>query len=344
MIRVLVVDDSLTIRKLIVEILNEHPEFEVVGEACNGKEAIHLAEALSPDVITMDMLMPQMTGVSATEYIMAHCPTRILITSASTNRGELLKTYDALASGAISVLDKPTGMEAEGQWEKSLIEELTLVSKIPVIRHLKGKYNPSWPLPTPAKIPSATVPPYQAIVIGASTGGPLSLLKIFQALPENFPVPVICVVHISSAFSTSLADWFDMNSALHVSFAKEGELWTQSGHVFLAPADQHLTLQGSRLKLTPGPLHNFCCPSVDILFDSAVKALGSQIIGVLLTGMGKDGANGLKTIFDAGGYTIAQNEESSVVFGMPKVAIELGAAKIVLPDVEIANELIRLTS
>ncbi|MBF0289256.1 MAG: chemotaxis-specific protein-glutamate methyltransferase CheB [SAR324 cluster bacterium] len=344
MIRVLVVDDSLTVRKWIVEVLEEHPDFEVVGEAKNGKEAIHLAEAYRPDLITMDMMMPEMTGLAATEYIMAHSPTRILIVSASTNRGELLKTYDALAAGAISVFEKPTGKTEDTKWEKELVAELKMVSRIPVIRHLKGKqlHKPQFDrLSALAKGEN-----YNLIAIGASTGGPQTILKILQALPADFPIPILCVLHISPDFSTSLPDWFSLNTHLQVEFAKGGENLLNCGktNVFLAPGDHHLCLKGPQLKLTQDPPRNFCRPSVDVLFESIARHPQYLPVGVLLTGMGKDGAAGMKMIRDTGGFTIAQNEESCVVFGMPKEAIALGAAEIVLSAEEIADELLHLAN
>ena len=340
MIRALVVDDSLTIRKWIVEVLEGHPKFEVIGEAKNGKEAIHLAEELKPDVITMDMMMPEMTGVSATEYIMAHCPTRILIVSASTNRGELMKTYDALAAGALSVVDKPNGTGDIATWEKALIEELLIVSRVPVVRHIRGKQN----LKSQKSLISPPSGTFRAIVMGASTGGPQALLKIFQELP-TLGIPILCVLHISPVFATSLDEWFTMNSNLRVKFAKDGDRLFAQGNpnVFLAPADHHLAVEGNTLRLYSTPLVNFCRPSVDVLFESAARQWGENLIGILLTGMGKDGALGLKTIRDAKGYTIAQDEESSVVFGMPDEAIKLGAAVKVLPYTDIPNEILRLT-
>ncbi len=345
MIRVLVVDDSLTVRKRIVEVLEEHPDFEVIGEAKNGRESIHLAEAYKPDLITMDMMMPEMTGLSATEYIMAHCPTRILIVSSSTNRGELLKTYDALAAGAVSVFEKPTGEEEAEKWEAALINELKMVSRIPVIRHLKGKglHKERAEQYTRGNQKNSK---YNLVAIGASTGGPQTILKIFQALPADFPIPILCVLHISPDFSSSLPDWFSLNSDLKVEFAQGGENLVDCGNtnVFLAPGDYHLCLHGQALKLTQDPPQNFCRPSVDVLFESIARNTHYSPIGVLLTGMGKDGARGMKAVRDKGGFTIAQDEESCIVFGMPKEAITLGAVEVVLSAEEIADELMRLAN
>jgi len=344
MIRILVVDDSLTMRKLIVEVLSEHPDFEVVGEADNGKNAVHLAQSLSPDVITMDMMMPEMNGASATEYIMAHCPTRILIVSSSTNRGELMKTYDALAAGAISVIEKPMGHEDDGAWENNLINELKIVSRIPVIHHIRGATRVK---PKPfEQTQSPSDGNYKMIVMGASTGGPQALMHIFKQLPPDFPVPILCVLHISDTFVCSLDEWFCHHCSVKVQFATDNLFLNHhhNGHVFLAPAGYHLVLDTHCLRLIQTPARNFCRPSVDVLFESAAHTFKSGVVGVLLTGMGRDGAFGLKQIHDAGGYTIAQDQESSTVYGMNKAAIDAGAAQRVLPYTKIAEELIRMVT
>ncbi|MBF0239247.1 MAG: chemotaxis-specific protein-glutamate methyltransferase CheB [SAR324 cluster bacterium] len=340
MLNVLVVDDSLTIRKWIVETLEDDPRFKVVGEAVNGKEAIHLADKLRPDVITMDMMMPEMTGLSATEYIMAHCPTRILIVSASTNRGEVMKTYDALAAGAISVFEKPGNITLAGEeWSRQLIEEILLISRVPVIRHIKGtRILKQAPAPQPANH-------YKVVALGASTGGPQTLLGIFKKIPADFPLPILCVLHISPNFAHTIAEWFSMNCELDVKFAKGGEAINngERGKVYMAPADYHLEIESGRLKLTRSEPVHFCRPSVDVLFQSVAKSYNDQAIAVLLTGMGRDGAAGMKSLYDAHGFTMAQNEESCVIFGMPAEAIKLGAAKQILSDADIPSELLLLS-
>lgn len=349
MIRIVVAEDSLTVRKWIVELLENQPEFQVVGEAANGKEATQLAERLKPDVITMDLMMPIMTGLEATEYIMAHCPTRILIVSSSLNRGDVLRTLDALKQGAITAMDKPRADVEHDQWADELIREIKIISRVPVVRHLKGKYKQSSTL-APA-VHSVSLPTsvkqtqFKLVVMGASTGGPQVVLHILQNLPKDFPIPILCVIHISTSFYNSLAEWFDLNCKLKVSFAKPNQsIFTyEKGLVYLAPADYHMVLQGFSIQLNQNPLRNFCRPSVDELFESAAKAWGSQTIGVLLTGMGKDGAVGLKAIQAAGGYTIAQDEKSCTVYGMPKEAIDIGAASRIMPYQEVPNTLVELT-
>ncbi|MFT5164381.1 MAG: two-component system chemotaxis response regulator CheB [Alteromonadaceae bacterium] len=345
--RVLVVDDSLTIRKLIVELINKQFDFTVVGEAQDGQEAIELTERLKPDVITMDMMMPKFNGYEATRLIMANCPTPILIISASTNRGELMKTYDVLAAGAVSVVEKPgASATIDDTWEHELLVELRLVSRIPVVRHLEGQWDKDlWARKTNGVgQPLATVASkaFTHVVIGGSTGAPGALNTLLKALPEDFALPIVCVIHINDAFSTSLAQWLDRSSKLNVVTPQNHETYNRPGCVFVAPCGVHLVMDKFRLRYSDGPLRNYCRPSVDELFESAAKAQGSGLIGVLLTGMGKDGAQGIKAIKEAGGYTITQSEESCVVYGMPAQADKLCDNDKHLSPQAIAEHLVAL--
>lgn len=342
-IRVLVVEDSATIRKHIVQVLARTPDVEVVGEAPDGKVAIELCERLRPNVVTMDMVLPEMTGVAATEHIMAYCPTPILIVSASTNRGELFQTYDALAAGAVDVLDKPVGDEFDEDWERRLISAVRMVCRIRVISHPRARlgrmgqaHRPSQPVdehPQRSKC--------ELIAIGASTGGPNALLQVLSALPVGFPVPILIVLHIAEPFGRAMAQWLDAQVSLEVSYALDGERLPAhgSGRVLMAPPNQHLELCGERLRLTDAPERHSCRPSVDVLFESIARMKRRAAVGCLLTGMGKDGARGLLAMRHAGASTLAQNEASSIVFGMPAEAIKLGAADCVLPLSEIAAKL-----
>ncbi len=347
-IRVLVVDDSLSVRRKIVDTLNAAPDLVVVGEADNGKAAIELCIKLRPDVITLDMMLPVMTGLAATEYIMAHCPTPILVVSASTNRGELFRTYEALAAGALDVLEKPRGDEVDDAWEQKLVSMVRLIARIRVITHLRAKLSAP---PRAARSPIEAVPRPLAsgcavIAIGASTGGPAAILEILSSLPASFPLPILVVLHIGEAFATALADWLDGLCAMSVSYAKDREPLPAPGRgrVILAPPDRHLVVQGGRLRLTDAPERHSCRPSVDELFESIANELGEHAAACLLTGMGKDGAAGLLAIRRAGGVTIAQDEKTSVVFGMPREAILLGAAERVLSIADIASEVRELAS
>jgi two-component system chemotaxis response regulator CheB len=340
-IRVLVVEDSLTVRRRICEVLAADPEIELAGEAADGKEAIELCRDRRPDIVTMDMILPVMSGLAATEYIMAHCPTPILVVSSSFNRGELFKTYDALAAGAVDVLEKPTGMEPEGVWERNLLAQIKLVSKIRVITHprlrLAGLGQPAAPAPDPARGPERSA---SVLAIGASTGGPGAIVEVLHGLPAAFRQPILLVLHISEPFGIAFAEWLDGQTARRVSYARDGETVASiAGKVAMAPPGRHLVVREGRLRLTDDPERHSCRPSVDALFESVAREYSRAATGVLLTGMGKDGAAGLLAIRRAGGLTIAQDEASSVVYGMPREAVLLGAAERVLPLKEIGPAL-----
>lgn len=343
--KVLVVEDSLTIRKHIVEVLENSEDFEVVAEASDGKQAIDLCLLHSPDVVTMDMMLPIMTGVAATEYIMAHQPTAILVVSSSMNRGEQFRTYDALAAGAVDVLEKPSGLSPDAGWNERLLRALRLVSRVRVIRHpraLLGRFGTARESNTP--LPSLSTPrEVRVVAIGASTGGPGALHHILCQLPSSFHVPILLVIHIAEPFGQALTDWLDAQSGLRVRYARHGEPLPTHGCVLMAPPGQHLECFGKSLRLSDAPERHSCRPSVDVLFESLARDMGASTLACLLTGMGKDGAEGLLRLKEAGAQTLAQDEASSVVFGMPAEAIRLGAAKAILPLTSIPRTLVSLT-
>jgi two-component system chemotaxis response regulator CheB len=345
-IRVLVVEDSLSVRKRLIEVLGGDPELEIVGEADDGKTAIDLCRTLRPDVITLDMMLPVMTGLAATEYIMAHFPTPILIVSASTNRGELYRTYEALAAGAVDVLEKPTGHEVDDAWERKLISAVKLVSRIKVITHVRAKLRmPALSAPVSREGgPRGESAGCRVIAIGASTGGPAAIVEILRGLPQSFPLPILLVIHIGEPFATAFADWLDGMSPIRVAYARDGEALPPAGRgrVIMAPPDRHLVLQQGGLRLNRDPERYSCRPSVDVLFESLARESGDKCAACLLTGMGKDGAAGLLQVRQAGGATIAQDEATSVVFGMPQEAARLGAAMRVLPLGDIAPALLAI--
>lgn len=346
-IRVLVADDSVTVRKRIVDVLSAQPDFEVVAEAADGREAIEACQRLRPDAVTLDIMMPVMTGLAATEYIMAYCPTPILVVSSSFNRGELFKTYDALAAGALDILEKPRGDDTDPAWEQRLAAALRLVARIKVITHPRGRLahlgngrRPARP-PAPAGAARAGC---ELVAIGASTGGPGAMVDILRELPPHFSLPLLVVIHISRAFGAGFAEWLNGLSSFPVAFARDGESLPVSGacRIVLAPPDQHLVVRDGRLWLTQELERHSCRPSVDALFESIARELGARAAACLLTGMGHDGAEGLLAVRHAGGVTIAQDESTSVVFGMPREAIRLGAADQVLRLDQIAPALAAL--
>jgi two-component system chemotaxis response regulator CheB len=346
-LRVLVVEDSATVRRRLVEALSADPALRVVGEAEDGRQAIEMCRELRPDVITLDMVLPVLGGLAVTEYVMAYVPTPILIVSSSMNRGELFRTYDALAAGALDVLEKPTGEEPDGHWEESLRAAVRMVARIRVITHPRARLTarsrdaaPPLPAGPPAEAPARC----RCVAVGASTGGPGAVREILRGLPPDFPLPILMVIHIGEPFAAAFAEWLDRESPLRVSYAVDGEPLPPIGRglVALAPPDRHLTIRNGRLSLTRDPERHSCRPSVDELFESAARDLGRRAAGVLLTGMGRDGADGLLAIRRAGGATVAQDEASSVVFGMPREAIARGAAEEILPLDRIAPVLMAL--
>lgn len=342
-IRTLVVDDSPTVRGRLVDLLATDPQIEVVGEAGDGRRAIELCEVLRPDVITLDMMLPIMTGVTVTEYVMAHFPTPILIVSASINRGELYRTFDALAAGAVDVLDKPVNDEPDGEWESRFLAAVKRVSRIKVIRHPRLRIRNFGQSPNPTLAPAigdrSKAGACQVVAIGASTGGPGAVVQILRALPDDFSVPVLLVLHIGEPFGASFADWLDGQTRHRVAFAKDGEALGCGSRVLMAPPERHLIVNGGKLHLTNGSERHSCRPSVDVLFESIATAFGPSAVACLLTGMGRDGAAGLLDIRRAGGVTIAQDEATSVVYGMPREAAMIGAAQHILPLHEIGPRL-----
>jgi two-component system chemotaxis response regulator CheB len=338
--RVLVVDDSATVRKRLVETLAADPSIDLVGEAVDGKQAVEMCTRHRPDVITMDMMMPVMSGLAATEYIMAHQPTPILIVSASLNRGELFKIYDALAAGAVDVLEKPTGDELDGDWERRLLSAVKLVAKIKVITHPRAK------LEIRRRLLETSVQdlghawqssaPIEVVAIGASTGGPGAVVEVIRRLPARFQIPILVVVHMNAPFGSSFTDWLDAQLERRASTPENGTpVASARGRVIVAPGGQHIVVRGRRMFLTHDAERHSCRPSVDVLFETVAAEYGASAAGCLLTGMGKDGALGLLKIRQSGGTTIAQDEATSTIYGMPREAAALGAATHVLPLSEI---------
>jgi two-component system chemotaxis response regulator CheB len=342
-IRILVVEDSLTVRKRLVEVLSSDPDCEIVGEAEDGKRALEMCQALRPHVMTLDMVLPVMSGLTVTEYVMAYCPTPIVIVSGSDNRGELYRTYDALAAGAVEVMEKPAGDASDQAWEQQLLFTVKIAARVKVITHPRARMATPRPGQVTAIAQTRPATP-RLVAIGASTGGPGALMTILRALPANYQLPILLVIHIGESFGLSLAEWLDGVSPLRVRPAVDGELLPRrgQGEVLMATPNRHLVLRQGRLRLVHEPERHSCRPSVDVLFESLAQEAGSAVAACLLTGMGKDGATGLLAIRQAGGHTIAQDEATSIVYGMPREAIQRGAAAQVLPLQGMAGALIAL--
>jgi len=348
MIRVLVVDDSAVIRTLLKRSLAKDPRIEIVGEAYDGQGAIEQNRLLKPDVITMDIYMPVMDGIEATKRIMQEQPAAIMIfsTEDSARMG-----YAALEAGAVDMLKKPDLTHFSPDFYRSFIERIVAVTerghKSPVFaKRISGTSPFARPVEAVSArreaVPAVTAPVggKDLLVIGASTGGPVAVQNVLAKIGRDFPYPILITQHIDSAFDRHYASWLADTTGMNVTLAQDNGV-VVPGTVYIAPANYHLTVaarsaSGYITKLVDEPPLNFLRPAVDYLFKSAAKVAGSRCIAVLLTGMGRDGANGCVDIHKNGGYTIAEAEETCVVFGMPKAAIDLGAASSVLPLYEIA--------
>jgi len=334
MIRVLIAEDSAVAREYLVHLVQEDPELEMVAAARNGIEAIELAERLRPDVILMDVHMPEMNGYDATREIMTRVPTPIVMVSASINGDEVAMSFEALQAGALTLLEKPggPGHPDEMATTERLRETVKLMAGVKVIRRFPHRQRPV-PRPPDIHTPDRQI---RVVAIGASTGGPPVVADILRDLAPDLRVPILVVQHITRGFSEGLAQWLGQTTGLTVKLAEPGEA-TRAGAVYLAPDGLQMGItKNGRIEMTKKLVDDTFCPSVSHLFRSVAEAFGRSALGILLTGMGRDGATGLQQIQEAGGITIAQDEETSVIFGMPAEAIRLGAAKYVLPPMGIA--------
>ena len=329
MIRVVIADDSPLVRAVLRDILTTGGDITVAGEAANGREAAELTERHRPDLVVMDLVMPIMDGLEAIGEIMAHCPTPILVLSGSLDDREVGLAFTAIKLGALDAMAKPgVDLAAAGApFADTLREAVRLLSRVKVIRHhLRPKRVPLRDAP-PASVPPAR---RSVLAIGASTGGPKAVMSIVKALPANFPGTVCIVQHIAAGFARGFAQWLDRECRMTVRLARDGDELTP-GVAFVAPDEHHMTVSGGVIRLDTGPPVNCCRPAIDPLFRSLAEERGSEVVGVLLTGMGRDGAEGLRLIRQSGGMTVVQDEESSVIFGMPRAAIALDAADRVAP-------------
>jgi two-component system chemotaxis response regulator CheB len=335
MIRVLVADDSATVREYLASLLGGNPALEVIGTARDGVEAVEQAERLRPDVIVMDVHMPRMNGADATRQIMERAPTRIVMVTASSSRDETSGAFRALGAGALTVVEKPGGPDHPGQAAgvQRLVETVKLMAEVKVVRRWPRRARPVPSSPAPAR-PDQKI---RVIAIGASTGGPQAVAAILGGLPRDLGAPILVVQHIAPGFTAGLAEWLGQGIRLPVKLAGPGEE-VRPGTVYLAPEGLQLGItRDSRIRLTKEAAEDGFCPSASHLFQSVADAYGRAAVGILLTGMGRDGAKGLLTLRQAGGVTVAQDEASSVIFGMPGEAVRSGAAEYVLSPDQISG-------
>ena len=369
MIRVLVAEDSHSVRLLLVMLLESDPEIEVVGQAADGNTAVELARSLRPDVVTMDIHMPGLDGLEATARIMHECPTPIVVVSSAVSAQDVASSFGAMKAGALVALPKPgSGENAMSEDDRRIfVSTVKAMSKVKVVRRWRGAYlaiDERGPPPekqgTPTPLsdrhhgsaPIILSPRADAtgrrrvslIAIAASTGGPTALQRLFSALPADFPVPIVLVQHIARGFLPGFVSWLAGECALRVKPAEASE-FLDAGTIYVAPDDHHLGVTaGRRTTLISSPPVNGFCPSGSVLFESAANAYGSSVAAVILTGMGSDGVSGLRQVRARGGYVIAQDEATSLIYGMPGEAVNAGVVDISLPLNLIAAHLKQLVA
>ena len=338
MIRVLIAEDSITCRDLLVALCESDAELEVAGTASNGQQAIEMVKQLHPDVVILDIHMPVLDGFEATRRIMVERPTPIVIVSATVDVQQATVSLHALRMGALSVLTKPA--LAAGSDFAEVAQQFTATVRamagVRVVRRWSDR--PAYVRDVqPARTPLARM-----VAIATSTGGPAALYRVLSELPEDFPVPIAVVQHIAVGFVPALATWLGSASPLVIKVAEHGEALLP-GTVYFAPDDRHLLLADrSTLEVSTRPAVGGFRPSGTVLFESLAQVYGSAGIGVILTGMGEDGLPGLRALHAAGGQIIAQDEASSVVFGMPGAAVAAGIADAIVPLHMIAGQLRRM--
>lgn len=341
-IKVLLVDDSIIAITLLKKVLVAAPDIEVVGTAQNGREALSLIPQLEPVVVCTDLHMPVMNGLELTREIMKRYPRPVLVTSVSVEEGSI-NVFKVIEAGALDVVLKPR-MVNESEYNamaSELISKIRVLAGVRVFRRFKKEAPEDHSIRILQPLHEIK-PPVRIIVIGASTGGPQAFQTILTKLPADFSIPIICVQHISEGFLDGLVQWLSGMCAMKVDRAREGSV-PMPGTIYFPQEGKHLKFDGGgRFALSSEPSYHAHRPSITETMKSAAEHYESAVLSILLTGMGSDGAEGMQEVTRAGGITIAQDEKSSIVFGMPKQAIELGAAQLVIPLVEIAATLIRL--
>lgn len=333
--RVLIVDDSAYMRKVLEELIRSDPKLEVVGQAKDGREAITMAQSLQPDVVTMDLNMPRMDGLEATQHIMTQNPRPILIVSSESRQGAA-STLRALELGAIDFVPKPSSaidLDLKNVREE-LLGKLKMAAKVRVVR-TAARHDPSAGVETKSQPPStkeaancdARLP---LVVIAASTGGPATLMRLIPRFPKNFPAAVVLVQHMPATFTSQLSMQLTEVASIRVKEAEANEP-LQAGTIYVCPGSHHLRISlTGRIKLDDGPRISGYRPCADVALETAAAYGGANVIGVVLTGMGNDGAAGVQAVKAARGCVLAQDEATSVIFGMPAEAIRTGAVDQVL--------------
>jgi two-component system chemotaxis response regulator CheB len=341
-IRVFIVEDSAVSRELLIHIFESDPNMEVVGFAASGEDALVGIPDRKPDVITMDIHMPKMDGFETARRIMETEPTPIVIVTASTSHANVEMTFRTLQAGAVAITRKPVGIGGAGHQEEArkLLQIVRLMSEVKVVKRWARTLRERTPDAVPEVRTSAEI---KVVAVGASTGGPVVLHTILEKLPKDFGIPILIVQHIAAGFVHGMAEWLARDSGLRVRIAAHWERIVP-GNAYIAPDGYHMGVEREgRIVLTADAADCDLCPSVAHLFRSVAEVYGENAAGVLLTGMGRDGAKELGLMRQRGAITFAQDKETSAIFGMPGEAVKLGAAAFVLPPTAIAEALSRLS-
>lgn len=346
-IRVLIAEDSPVIARVIATLLASDPQIEVVGTVNNGKAALDFVMAHRPDIVTMDIHMPVMDGYEATKQIMAHCPVPILIASAAVQADGIERMFRAVSYGALDLIDiSELALGQDSAVGRKFIDSVKMLSRIKVVHHFLAKLEDRRLAAEMVEADCREVPQQRRsdklLAIVASTGGPMAILTILKMLPSEISYGVVIVQHITSGFLEQFVVWLGGESHRKVKIARQGDV-ILPGVVYLAPCDLQMRIaEDGILQLTEEPLHDGHKPSATLLLESAARVYAGNAVAVILTGMGRDGARGMQAIRAAGGRTIAQDQASCVVFGMPKEAIDLGVIDCVCPLSSIAQEIVRI--
>ncbi len=359
-LRILIAEDSELFAAVLQETLAAESNLEVVGMARDGLEAVEMCARLLPDLVMMDIHMPRLDGLSATEKIMAQTPTPILIITSDPRSQGVDLSFKALSAGALDLIAKPTRFPLPDHERKSLLRKVRLLAQIPVVRHVRGTrlqtptppgFQPGDATTAPPLAPTIrqaappsqpptrpTPPPTSVIGIVASTGGPRALAQLLADLPADFAASLLIVQHITHGFSAHLATWLNAHSPLTVLEARDG-ISLQPGHAYIAPTEQHLELtRSNRLRVFQAEPVKGHCPSGDLLLKSIARH-AKHAVGIILSGMGDDGTDGIDALYHTGALTLAQDQKSSVIYSMPRSAIARGAITRVTPIESIADEL-----
>lgn len=341
-IRVLIIEDSPVIRQFLEHVIGSDPRLEVAAAVGSAEEGIEILHQTSPDVVSLDIRLPGMNGFEATRKIMSEKPTPIVVCSASVEAEDLKITMNALRAGALAVVEKPVGT-THGEYQalaQDLCTQLVIMSDVKVVRQRAFTFRQPLPsskgtaTPVLRRDSQMVGRPIRIVGIGASTGGPNAVVKVLTDLGTGFRLPILLVQHMMPSFLEGFVTWLDSVTPFSAVIAKQGEV-PSPGKVYVAPVDRHIELDGNCILISSKPTASSQRPSATTLFASMARTAGPDGLGILLTGMGDDGADGLLQLRSIGGFTIAEHESSAVVYGMPKAAVDRGAACECLPLEEI---------